>query len=38
MGALGLTAGQAISGAHTMLGWFLLGYAVYRGDTLAARD
>ncbi len=38
MGVLGLTAGQAISGVHTMIGWFLIGYAVRRGGRLAARD
>lgn len=38
MGVLGLTAGQAISGVHTMIGWFLLGYAVRRGGRLAVRD
>ena len=37
MGVLGETVGQAIGGVHTMIGWFLLGYAIYRGGTLAAR-
>ena len=35
---LGPTVGGAVGGLHTAIGWFLLGYAVYRGGTLAARD
>ena len=35
---LGPTVGGAVGGLHTAIGWFLLGYAVYRGGTRAARD
>ena len=34
---LGPTLGGAVGGVHTALGWFLLGYAVYRGGKLAVR-
>ena len=35
--ALGERAGE-LGSFSTVIGWFLLGYAVYRGGTLAARD
>ena len=34
---LGQTVGQAVGGLHTVLGWGLLGYAVYRGGRLTSR-
>ena len=37
MGILGLTAGQALDGVHTMVGWFLIGYAVRQGGRLTHR-
>jgi hypothetical protein len=37
MPLFGPTLGQAIAGFHTVLGWALIGYAVYRGGKLAAR-
>lgn len=38
MPLLGLTAGQALGGLHTALGWFLIGYAVFRAGKLTGRD
>jgi hypothetical protein len=35
---LGQTAGQALGGLHTTLGWFLIAYAVFRAGKLTARD
>lgn len=36
-GTIGVPAGLVIGGVHTMIGWFLLGYAVRNGGTPAAR-
>jgi hypothetical protein len=35
---LGQTAGQVLGGLHTTLGWFLIGYTVFRAGKLTARD
>ena len=37
MAVLGETVGQVVGGLHTAIGWFLIGYAIFRGGKLAAR-
>jgi hypothetical protein len=34
---IGVTGGQALAGVHTMIGWFLIAYAVQRRGRLIAR-
>jgi hypothetical protein len=35
---VGETVGTAIGGLHTAIGWFLMGYAVYRGGRLSTQS
>jgi hypothetical protein len=38
MPLLGETVGGAVGGLHNAIGWFLIGYAVFRSGKLTARD
>ena len=38
MALLSQDAGKIVAGLHTAIGWFLIGYAVFRGGKLTARD
>jgi hypothetical protein len=38
MPLLGETVGQTVGGLHNTIGWFLIGYAIFRSGKLTARD